>query len=74
MMSIIKKAIPVTVGFLMLAGSPAFAARHNTHRETLHKKLLVPNIEHQLPLLLSRNDDSSPYIGLWVQGYPRSAE
>ena len=73
MTSIIKKAVLATAGLLLLAGSPAFAARHDAHRETLQEELMVPTIGHQLPLSSSRSDNSSPYIGLWVEGYPRSS-
>jgi hypothetical protein len=40
MTSIIKKAIPVTVGLLLLAGSPAFAAGHHTR----HHVLISPRV------------------------------
>jgi hypothetical protein len=73
MTSMIKKAIPATVGLLLLAGSPAFAARYDAHQEKLQERLIVSNTRHQSPLSSSRNDNSSPYIGLWVEGYPRSA-
>jgi hypothetical protein len=36
MTSMIKKVIPATVGLLLLAGSPAFAAGHHAHHDTLH--------------------------------------
>jgi hypothetical protein len=36
MTSMIKKVIPATVGLLLLAGSPAFAAEHHAHHDTLH--------------------------------------
>jgi hypothetical protein len=73
MTSIIRKAIPATVALLLLAGSPAFAARHDTHQETLRGELMVPNTRPQPSLSSSRSDNSSPYIGDWVEGYPRSA-
>lgn len=73
MTSITKKAILATVGLLLLAGSPAFAARHDAHRETLQEGLVLPHAKGQLPLSWSRSDNSSPYIGDWVEGYPRSA-
>jgi hypothetical protein len=40
MTSIIKKAIPVTVGLLLLAGSPAFAAGHDTR----HHVFISPRV------------------------------
>jgi len=73
MTSMIRKAIPATAALLLLAGSPAFAARFDTHQETLREELTVPNTRHQLPLSSSRSDNSNPYIGDWVEGYPRSA-
>jgi hypothetical protein len=36
MTSMIKKVFPVTVGLLLLAGSPAFAAGHDAHHYTLN--------------------------------------
>ena len=33
---------------------------------------MVSTVEHQLPLSSSRGDNSSPYIGLWLEGYPAS--
>lgn len=68
MMSRIWKAIPAVAGLLLLAGSPALAASHDAHQDTLQEKRMAPTIGHQY-----RSDNSSPYIGLWVQGYPRSS-
>jgi hypothetical protein len=59
MTSTFRKAIPVIAGLLLLADSPAFAARHNDHQKT-HKE--VATIGHQLFLSSSRSDNSSPYI------------
>jgi hypothetical protein len=73
MTSIIKKAVLTTAGLLVMASSPAFAARHHAHRETLQEEQFVPTTGHQLALSSSRSDDSSPYIGHWVEGYPRSS-
>jgi hypothetical protein len=73
MTSIVKKAVLAAAGLFLLAGSPAFAARHDAHRETLPEELMVPTVGHQLRLASSRSDNSSPYIGLWVEGYPRSS-
>ena len=42
MTSMIKKAIPVTVGLLLLAGSPAFAAGH--HHDTRHHVFISPRV------------------------------
>ena len=75
MTSMIKKAIPAaTVGLLLLAGSPAFAARYDTHHERRQEELIVPNrAKHQLPFFSwSGSDNSSPYIDHWQEGYPRS--
>ena len=58
MTSIVKGAIPDTLGLLLLAGSPAFAARHVAHQETLQEKLMEPNIRHQPPLSSSRSDNA----------------
>jgi hypothetical protein len=73
MTSTIQKAVLTAAGLLLLAGSPAFAARHDAHRETLQKKQFVPTVGYQLPLSSSGNGNSSPYIGSWVEGYPRSS-
>ena len=62
--------------FLMpgnLAGSPALAARYDNHQETFQKERMVPTIGYQLPLSSSHIDNSGPYIGSWVEGYPRSS-
>jgi hypothetical protein len=40
MTSMIKRVIPVTVGLLLLAGSPAFAARHDAHHDTRQEELM----------------------------------
>jgi hypothetical protein len=74
MTSIIKKAIPVTVGLLLLAGSPAFAARYDAHQEKLQEALPVQNTKNLLLLSSSHRANSSPYINDWVEGYPRSAD
>ena len=58
MTSIIKRAIPDTLGLLLLAGSPAFAATHVARQETLQEKLMVPNIKHRPPLTSSRDDNA----------------
>ena len=74
MTSVIEKAIPVTMGLLLLAGSPAFAATH-THdvkRKTHHKEVMIPSFKNQLPLNVSRGDNCGPYICQWLEGYPRS--
>ena len=65
MTSIIRTTIGAAVGLLLLAGSPAIAARYDdAHHETRQE------VMHQLS---SRSDNSNPYFGLWLQGYPRSA-
>lgn len=72
MTSIIKKAIlAATVGLLLLAGSPAFAARYDAHHERHQEKLMVAKAKHQLPLSWAGSDNSSPYINHWQEGYPR---
>ena len=70
MKPIIKNAIPLTASLLLLVGSPAFAAGHHLDRETR----IAPIYARQIPPSSSRDDNSSPYIGQWVEGYPRSAE
>ena len=70
MKSIIKNAIPLAASLLLLVGSPAFAAGHHLDRETR----IAPIYARELPSSSSRSVDSSPYIGQWVEGYPRSAE
>ena len=72
MMSITSKAIFAAAG-LLLAGSPAFAAGHNFNRDVRRDDLSAPAFRQQLPVASSRGDNSSPYIGLWVEGYPRSS-
>jgi hypothetical protein len=74
MKSIIKNAIPLAASLLLLVGSPAFAARHHLDRETRTDDLIAPIYARKLPPSSSRDDNSSPYIGQWVEGYPRSAE
>jgi hypothetical protein len=74
MTSTIKKAVlTTTASLLLLAGSPAFAARRDAHRETFQNKQFVPTVGYQLRLSSSGGDNSSPYIGSWVEGYPRSS-
>jgi hypothetical protein len=65
---VIRKVIPLTASFILLIGSPAFAASHyRTHANDLS----APTYERQLTS--SPNPNSKPYIGLWVQGYPQPA-
>jgi hypothetical protein len=71
MTSIIKKAIPLAASLLVLAGSPAFAATHHL-AETHSDDLITSTDVRQLPPLQSPSDDSSPYIGQWVEGRPGS--
>ena len=73
MTSMFKKAVLTAAGLLLLAGSPAFAAGHDAHQETFLKKQFVPTVGYQLRLSSSGDDNSSPYIGSWVEGYPRSS-
>jgi hypothetical protein len=61
MKSMIRKVIPVAAGLLLFAVSPAFAARHDLNGEARRDYLSA-----------SRSDNASPYIGQWVEGYPRS--
>jgi hypothetical protein len=42
MTSTVKKAIPLAVGLVLLAGSPAFAARHHLNKETRIHDLIAP--------------------------------
>jgi hypothetical protein len=64
--SIIRKAVPLTASLMLLISSPAFAARpHQTRADDLAR----PTYERQL--IPARNHYSNPYIGLWVQGYPQ---
>ena len=73
MTSIIKKAVLATASLLLLAGCPAFAARHDAHQETFQNKQFAPTVAYQLPLSSYGYDNSSPYIGSWVEGYPQSS-
>ena len=68
---IIKKAIPLAAGLLLLVGSPAFAARYHLNRETRSHDLVAATYATHLPPSSSRSDNSSPYIAQWVEGYPR---
>jgi hypothetical protein len=45
MTSMIKKVIPVTVGQLLLAGSPTFAAAHSANYYTLHHVMAIQDRE-----------------------------
>jgi hypothetical protein len=68
---IIKKAIPLAASLLLLAGSPAFAAGHHLSGETRTHNLVAPTYARHLPPSRSSSDNSSSYVGLWVEGYPR---
>ncbi len=68
---IIKKTIPLVASLLLLAGSPAFAARSHPNRETRAHDLVAATYPPHLPPSPSRSDNSSPYIGQWFEGYPR---
>jgi hypothetical protein len=72
MTSTISKTILVAAGFSLLAGSPAFAARHDVKLETHQSRLLASPFKYQMPPLSSRSDNPSPYIGT-IEGYPRSS-
>ena len=69
---IIKKAIPLVASLLLLAGSPAFAATYHLNREMRTHALVAATYAPHLPPSSSQSDNSSPYIGQWEQGYPRS--
>jgi hypothetical protein len=61
---------PNAASFLLLAGSPAFAARGHLNREMRTHGLVAATYAPHLPPSSSRSDNSSPYIGQWVEGYP----
>jgi hypothetical protein len=73
MTSILKKAIPLAAGLVLLAGSPVFAARHHLNKETRINDLVAPIYARTLPPSWAGSDNSSPYIDQWLEGYPRSA-
>ena len=62
MTSIIKKAIPLAASLLLLAGSPAFAARyHHLNRETrTHGLVAATYVPHLTPSSI-HTDNSSHY-------------
>ena len=68
---IIKKTIPLVASLLLLAGSPAFAARDHLISVTRSHDLVAATYAPHLPPSSSRSDNSSPYIGQWIEGYPR---
>jgi hypothetical protein len=74
MTSILKKAIPLAAGLLLLAGSPAFAARHQVVQEARTNELIAPTYARRTPASWSGSGNSSPYIGQWLEGYPRSSD
>jgi len=74
MTSIIRKTIPIAAALTLLAGSPAFAAKHDLNGETLRAELQpsAPTFSHQSLPPSFRSDNASPYFGSWLEGYPRS--
>ena len=88
MLSIFKKGLPLAATLLLLAGSPAFAANQNLHKNgrviglststyALRNgrviDLSTSTYTRGLPPSSLRSDDSDPYGTLWLQGYPRSS-
>ncbi|HEY0799779.1 MAG TPA: hypothetical protein VGD54_02980 [Steroidobacteraceae bacterium] len=73
MTSILKKAIPLAAGLVLLAGSPAFAARHHLNKETRINDPVAPTYARTLPPSWAGSDNSNLYIDQWLEGYPRSA-
>jgi hypothetical protein len=75
MTSIIAKTAPIVVALTLLAGSPAFAAKHDLNGETARAELqpAATTFRHQSAVSSFRNDNASPYFGLWLEGYPRSS-
>jgi hypothetical protein len=69
----ISKAILVAAGLSLLAGSPAFAARHDVNVEARQNRLLASTFRYEQPPLSARSGNFSAYIGSWTEGYPRSA-
>jgi len=70
MTSTIKKGLPLAASFLLLAGSPAFAAKQNLHREV---RMSTSTYTRELPPSSPRSNNSDPYNTLWLEGYPRSS-
>jgi hypothetical protein len=64
---IIKKAICLAASLLLLAGSPAFAASYHPNRETRTHDPVAATYAVHLPPSSSRSNDSSPYIGQWLE-------
>jgi hypothetical protein len=73
MTSILKKAVPLAAGLVLLAGSPAFAARHHLNKETRIHDLIAPTYARPLPPPWAGDDNPNPYVGQWLEGYPESA-
>jgi hypothetical protein len=73
MTTIFRKTI-IAAALTLLAGSPAFAAKHDLNGETLRAELQppAPAFSHQ-SLPPSFRNNASPYFGSWLEGYPRSS-
>jgi len=61
MTSIIKKAIPLAASLLLLAGSPAFAARYQPNGTTRTHDLVAAAYALRLPASSTRTDNSRHY-------------
>jgi hypothetical protein len=70
--TLIPPTILAAAGLSVLACSPVFAAKYGTHPTGRHGKPIVATAGGQLRVPSQRVDNPDPYIGLWVQGYPRS--